>query len=167
MSRRSQAIRTMSRLTAVQIVLCFVFVSGGAGTATEAYAGLGRSSQGVEADRALLQAVRTSSPSALYTTHVLTLPNGGVVKEFARADGMVFAVTWRAPGRPDLRQLLGESYDTLQSATPARVGRPVRRPIGMKTSSLMVVSGGHPGAFSGLALLPQLQPAGLDPGELK
>ena len=137
------------------------------GSAGHAHAGLGRSAESVESDRASLQAVRTSSPGALYTAHVLALPNGGVVKEFARADGMVFAVSWRAPGRPDLRQLLGDSYETMQAAAPARAGRPARRPISVNTTSLLVLSGGHPGAFSGVAVLPRLEPAGVDPSDLK
>jgi hypothetical protein len=150
-------------------------VSGGAGllvgvallaAAGPANAALGRAYSSVDTDRLTLRATVASTFAGAYTVHSLTLPNHGVVKEFTRADGLVFAVVWQAPGRPDLRQLLGDNFATLQ-ADNVRTGRRVRRPIAVNRSTLVVQSGGHSGAFWGAALLPQLQPAGFSASDLK
>jgi hypothetical protein len=132
-----------------------------------ASAALGRTYASVDTDRLMLRATVASTFTGVYTVHTLTLPNRGVVKEFTRADGMVFAVVWRAPGRPDLRQLLGDSFTTLQADNVGRSGRRVRRPIAVNRSALVVQSGGHSGAFWGAALIPQLQPAGFSASNLK
>ena len=90
----------------------------------------------------------------------MTLANGGLVREFTRADGTVFAVTWRGPGRPDLRQLLGDHFQTLQ-ADNVRNGPRTRRPLSVNRSDFIVRTGGHSGAFWGVAFLPQHGARGL------
>lgn len=125
-----------------------------------ASAGLGRSFASVDVDRIHLGARLQSTWNGIYTVHAMSLPNGGRVKEFTRADGKVFAVSWHAPGRPDLRQLLGEHFEAVQPENTARVGRRLRVPIGVNRSDIVVQTGGHPGAFWGFALLPQMQPTG-------
>ncbi len=131
-----------------------------------AHAALGHAYASVETDRAALGATITSTSAGAYTLHELALPNHGVVREFTRADGVVFAVAWQGPGRPDLRQLLGEHFDRVQ-ADNARVGRRLRHPLAVNRSDLVVTTGGHPGAFWGAAVIPQLQPAGFSFGALK
>lgn len=131
-----------------------------------ASAGLGRASTSIESDRAALRAQRTSIYRTGYTMHALALPNGGTVNEFERPDGMVFAVTWRAPGRPDLRQLLGEAFGAMQEDN-APAARRMRRPLRVNRSDVLLQSGGHPGAFWGAALLPKLEPAGFAPSDLQ
>ena len=137
------------------------------GLAAPAHAGLGRSYDSVDTDRLMLGAKVTSTAAGAYTVHTLTLPNQGVVKEFTRADGKVFAIVWRAPGRPDLRQLLGDGFDTMQADNAHRVGRRVRRPISVSRSDLVVQSGGHPGAFWGVAVMVSLEPTGFNASDLK
>lgn len=134
---------------------------------SSACAGLGRPLKSVEEDRAALRAQRTSTYHDTYTVHELALPNGGAVKEFTRTDGAVFAVTWNAPGRPDLRQLLGASFNTMQDENAPQAGRRLRRPLAVNHSGLLLQSGGHPGAFWGVAVAPALQPAGFGPSDLK
>ena len=135
--------------------------------AVPAEAGLGRAYSSVDTDRLTLGATVSSTFTGNYTVHTLTLPNHGTVKEFTRPDGTVFAVLWRAPGRPDLRQLLGDKFETVQADNAARVGRRVRRPISVNRTDLLLQSGGHPGAFWGAALIPALQPAGFSASDLK
>jgi hypothetical protein len=132
-----------------------------------AHAALGHAYASVETDRAALGATVKSTSAGGYTLHTLALPNHGVVKEFTRADGTVFAVAWQGPGRPDLRQLLGEHFDTLQADNTGRIGRHMRRPLAVSRSDLLVTSGGHSGAFWGVALIPPLQPAGFSASSLK
>jgi hypothetical protein len=123
-----------------------------------AEAALGRAYATVEADRAALGATLKSTSGAGFTLHTLTLANGGVVTEYTRSDGTVFAIAWRGSGRPDLRTLLGDHFDTLQADNP-RIGRRTRRPLSVNRSDLQVVTGGHSGALWGMAVLPQLKPA--------
>ena len=78
----------------------------------------------------------------------------------------MFAVTWRGPGRPDLRQLLGEHFQTLQDDNVRR-GPRTRRPLSVSRSDFIVRTGGHPGGFWGVAFLPQSPPAGFSTAELK
>jgi hypothetical protein len=135
--------------------------------APAARAGLGGSYASVEADRAHLSASMRSTGGGAYTVHTLTLANHGAVREFTRSDGTVFAIAWRGPGRPDLRQLLGGRFETFQSDNTPPQGRRTRRPLTVNRTDLMVQAAGHPGAFWGFAYLPELAPAGFSTGELK
>jgi hypothetical protein len=132
-----------------------------------AFAALGGTYNSVASDRAHFSARIVSASAATHTVHTLTLPNGGTVKEFTRPDGTVFAVSWRGRGRPDLRQLLGPWFDVMQADNAVRVGPPRRRPIGVSRSNFVVQSGGHSGAFWGVAMLPGASPAGLSANDLR
>ena len=124
-----------------------------------AHATLGHAYDSVVADRAHMAARMSSTRMSTHTVHALETPGGGMVREFAGADGQVFAVAWRGPGRPDLRQLLGERFDTLQ-ADNARRPRLRRTPMTVSRDDFVVRTGGHPGAFWGVAYLPRQLPAG-------
>ena len=132
-----------------------------------AHASLGQRYDSVVADRARLAARMASATSAAQTVHTLTLANGGVVREYADANGVVFAVAWRAPGRPDLQQLLGGNFATLQADNLRADGRRTRRPLAVNRTALVLHSGGHPGAFWGVAYLPQAIPAGVAAKDLR
>ncbi|MGC1302224.1 MAG: DUF2844 domain-containing protein, partial [Caulobacteraceae bacterium] len=122
----------------------------------------------VDTDRAHFAARMVSVASGTHTAHTLTLPNGGVVREYTRPDGTVFAVSWHGPGRPDLRQLLGPSFDILQADQATHAGhRPRRTPLAVNRSDLIIHSGGRPGAFWGLAYLPNEAPAGFSGKDLQ
>lgn len=135
--------------------------------AAPAHAALGGTYDSVQADRAHMAARLSSTAAATHTVHTLTLPNGGATREYARSDGVVFAVTWRGPGRPDLRQLLGVHFDTFQSDNALRGGRRARRPLSVNRTDLIVHSGGHSGAFWGVAYLPKMAPAGFSANDLQ
>ena len=132
-----------------------------------ASAALGQRADSVRADRAHLSAALASHAEGAHTVHTLTLPNGGVVHEYENAEGVVFAVAWRAPGRPDLRQLLGGQFATMQADTVRTGGPHVRAPLRVERDELVVRSGGHPGAFWGLAYLPGQVPAGFTGQDLR
>lgn len=148
-------------------LVCVAAAAAGLGAALPAHAFLGGAYASVTADRSHLAARMTSAAAATHTLHTLTLANGGMVREFSRADGTVFAVTWRAPGRPDLRQLLGEHFATLQADNTGRTGRFRRAPLKVNRSDFVLASGGHPGAFWGVAYLPQAAPPAFSTAALR
>lgn len=129
------------------------------GFAAPSFAALGSVSASIEADRVHLAARSSRIVNAAYTLHVMTLPNGGTVKEFERSDGVVFAIAWRGPSRPDLRQLLGSRFDVMQADIVVRNGRRLRAPLSDQRSDFILHSAGHSGAFFGAAYLPQMAPA--------
>jgi len=136
-------------------------------SAPMAHASLGRTRETVEMDRARFGAQMSSTTTSAYTLHTLTLPSGAVVREFTREDGVVFAVSWRGAGRPDLRQLLGDGFDTMQADIATRRPRVHRMPLAVNRADLVVHTGGHPGAFWGSAYLPQQVPAGFSGKDMR
>lgn len=130
-----------------------VLVTQGAG------AELGGAMTGVQADRAHLDARLTSTPGGTHTRHDMTLPNGGMVKEFTNANGRVYALTWAGPGKPDLRSLLGGYFDRLQAGTARINPRARRQPMQLVRSDVVIQTGGHMGYFWGVAYIPALAPA--------
>ncbi len=147
---------------------------------TPAAAELGGSRATIDGDRAHLAAALHSANASTHILHTLTTSNGSVVREFANSGGVVFAVAWRGPGRPDLRQLLGAAFGTFQATAAGpdanttvasdgsvvRHGR-LRRALTVEQRDLVVHSAGHPGAFFGYAYLPQQIPAGFTPDALR
>ena len=130
-----------------------------------AEAALGGGVGTVEADRAHFSASVISTTYGTYATYALTLPNGGKINEYA-AQGVVFALTWRTPGRPDLVQLLGSHFADFQAGFPPPTRGIRRAPPTIDKSDLVIRSRGHPGAFRGEALLPALAPAGFSLSDL-
>ncbi len=136
-------------------------------SAPYAHASLGGSQTSVDQDRAHLSAKRMlSTTNSAYSLHTLSLANGDVVREFMNPDGTVFAVTWQGPARPDLRELLGAHFDTLQADNTGRTRR-TRGYMAVNRSDFVVHAAGHSGAFWGAAYLPQALPSGFDLSDLQ
>ena len=131
-----------------------------------AAATLGAPVASVERDRAHMSAHHVVASQAGYAVHTLTA-SGGVVREFTRPDGVVFAVAWQGPGRPDLRQALGPYFNELNAANPPRVRGGRHIPLSANQSDLVVRSGGHSGAFFGVAYVPGLVPPGVSTAALR
>ena len=161
----SEAYRQARRLRRAAFALALAACT--AASLDQAWAALGQRLDSVRADRDHLSAVMRSQARGAQTVHTLSLGNGGVVQEYENAEGVVFAVSWRAPGRPDLRQLLGDHFATMQADTVRADGRRVRAPLRVGRTDLVVRTSGHPGAFRGLAYLPQLVPAGFTGQDLR
>ncbi len=137
-------------------------------SAFPAHAVLGGNYNSVETDRLHMAAQVKTSAAASFSIHLLTLANGTRVREFTRGDGTVFAVDWHGPGRPDLRQLLGTYFDTMQADNAIPVGRRrTRQPLAVSRTDFVLRTAGHPGAFQGVAILPKLAPAGFSATDLK
>lgn len=130
-----------------------------------AFATLGQDAATIELDRAQLQAQRAVTQSPRYTVHELTLPGGTQVREYLTATQQVFAVAWSGPSIPDLQQLLG-SYFTRYVAAAKANGR-ARKPVAVEDSDLVVHTGGHFRAFSGVAYLPGRMPSGVSAEQIR
>jgi hypothetical protein len=151
--RRKCTISVRCHVSSLLIILSSV------GWSTVAVASLGNKLPTIEADRAHLSASANSEILGAATVHTLTSPNGGIVKEYSATDGTIFAVSWKGPARPDLRQLLGDRFSAMSSMNhPGR--RYIRRIVAVQRPSLVILSQGHPGAFFGFAYDPSLVPSG-------
>jgi hypothetical protein len=134
--------------------------------ADQALAELGGDAASVETDRAHMKAaVMRALPAQKYTVHELQGTSGQVIREYVSPAGTVFAVAWNGPQMPDLRQLFGAYFSVYQQA--AKTKRAGRGPLHINQSDLVVHSGGHMRAFSGLAYVPQLVPQDVAISEIK
>ncbi|HXE49961.1 MAG TPA: DUF2844 domain-containing protein [Ramlibacter sp.] len=130
------------------------------------WAGLGSTPANLGPRMLAAQNISGSTGLATYTDVQKKLESGTVVHEYVDAQGTVFAVSWSGPYLPDLKEILGSHFDTLVAhAGNARRGG--RSPLVLKQPDLMIVSGGHMGAFEGHAWLPAKLPAGFKPGNIK
>lgn len=129
-----------------------------------AHATLGQNVSTVDGDQSRLRAVaHTSTTQSAYSVHLMTLPSGTLVREYVARNGIVFGVAWEGPTLPDLKSILGSSFDVYVAATAKRRGTP----LAVSSSDLVVYSGGHLRAFSGYAYLPRAVPAGVDVGVIQ
>jgi hypothetical protein len=133
--------------------------------ANQAWAALGDTEISVQADTARLKASLRVVPATAYAVHELQLAEGTTVREFVASTGVVFAVSWQGPFKPDLRQLLGTYADTYDNA-PRSAGSS-RSHLAIDTADLVVRAGGHMRAFAGVAWIPKLVPAGVNPEVLQ
>jgi hypothetical protein len=149
-------------------ILCLALVA--ACIVIEAQATLGGDAASVDADRLRMSAkhAATQTPTATgaYTMHQTTLATGTIVRQYVSAAGVVFAVSWSGPFKPDLRQLLGPHFDTMNARQQGQVhaGRPF---INQQNADLVIESGGHPRSFAGRAYLPAALPQGVAAGEFQ
>jgi Protein of unknown function (DUF2844) len=78
---------------------------------------------------------------------------------------VVFAVAWSGPWMPDLRQLLGESYELFRRAP--RSSRVRGRAVAIDQPGLVLRSSGRMRSYRGLAYLPARLPSGVKPEEIQ
>ena len=134
-------------------LLFFVFAS-------PAHAALGGDAASIASDSVALAASREITREAGVEVHVLRLPSGTVVRQFA-ARGKVFAIAWGGPVIPDLRRLLGSYFDAYVASSQGRgTGHHSSRIV--RTPDWVVQSFGHQNGFMGRAWLTNDLPAGFD-----
>ena len=125
-------------------------------------ASLGRDATSVQEDVAKMQGTLRTSSGDSYTLHEIQTPAGIAVKEYASPVGKVFAVTWKGPFHPDLRQLLGPYYDEyVQAVRTQRTQRSGRGPILIQHSGLVIQVSGHLRSFAGRVYVPQQLPVSM------
>jgi Protein of unknown function (DUF2844) len=136
--------------------------------ASPARAALGGSADSVGADRAVMHGQLRSTPFIAYDQHQITI-GSLVVNEYVTRAGQVFAITWKGPTPPDLRQLLGTYFPRMQTAADAehRAHPGMHRQFALVQSDLVIVNTGRLRDFHGIAYLPALVPAGVSVSELQ
>jgi hypothetical protein len=130
-----------------------------------AQAALGAPYASIQADQTELHASLKVTPRATYEVHELTLPSGTLVREYVTTSGVVFAVAWNGPSKPNLSQLLGPYFADLNAA--AQTSRGGHNHLDLTRSDLVIQAGGHMRAFSGRAYLVAAIPAGVSGDELR
>lgn len=115
--------------------------------------------------RVLSAQVKPAAAGA-FTDSERKLESGTTVHEYVDTAGVVFAVSWSGPYPPDLKELLGIHFDTMVAHANSMAGTG-RTQLRLKQSDLVILSGGHMGAFQGKAWLPARLPAGFDPKDIK
>jgi hypothetical protein len=152
-------------------LLCVVIAMATFETTTPAYAVLGGAptwSSG-SASNATILAQRLSAASVPYTVNETTLSSGTVVREYVGQSGTVFAIVWHGPRMAPLNTLLGTYFSAyLQGLSDARVtAGGGYGPLAVQQSGLVVQTGGHMGAYTGRAYLPQALPQGFSADDIQ
>ena len=80
------------------------------GASKEARATLGDGVATVAANELNLRATRSVQSLASGERHDLVLPSGIVVHQYVSPGGVVYALSWRGPRMPDLRELMGAYF---------------------------------------------------------
>jgi hypothetical protein len=140
---------------AASVILC------GLGARQDAHATLGGDAASVAANQQHLGAARQVQKLAAGERHDLQLPSGIVVHEYVSPQGAVYAITWRGPRKPDLRELLGSYFAQLSRRELRRAGGGHHR-LDLDGEDLVLRSSGHRSSFTGRAWVPSLVPAGVN-----
>jgi hypothetical protein len=133
-----------------------------------AHASLGGDITSVHDDQAKLQGTLQTTSKSSYDVHQIQGMSGLVVREYVSRSGAVFGVAWQGRTHPDLRQVLGASYDQyIQAIQAQRTQRHGHGPLLIQTPGLVVQTGGHMGALTGKAFIPQSLPGGVRPEDIQ
>jgi hypothetical protein len=127
--------------------------------ATPARATLGEPLASVAVAQTQLRAASAKvAQRATHRLHESTLESGTVVREFTDASGIVFAVAWQGPFKPNLQVLLGSHFSRLVAA--GKQPHRDHRRLAVRDTDLVIESNGRMRAFNGVAYLPSRVPAG-------
>jgi hypothetical protein len=122
-----------------------------------AFAALGGNLSSIEDDQLKMKGTLRTTVGERYTVHEIQTSQGTLVREYVAPSGVVFAVSWRGPKMPDLRQTLG-NYFTQFTDAPRPV-HPNHAHFAISEPNLVLQSSGHMRAYFGRAYDPQLLPA--------
>jgi len=121
-----------------------------------AFAALGGNLSSIEQDQLKMKGTLRTTVGERYTVHEIQTSQGTLVREYVAPSGVVFAISWRGPKMPDLRQTLG-TYFTQFTDAP-RPAHPNHAHFAISQANLVLQSSGHMRAYSGRAYDPQLLP---------
>ena len=145
--------------------LAAIILSLAAGIGAPAHAALGQGSTSIEADRLQAKASVRQLTHPAYTVHELTTEMNGLVREYVSPSGVVFAVSWHGPSKPNLQQVLGAHFATVTAAAPGRPGGHAHQQV--HEGTLVFESTGHMRSFHGRAYLTDAIPAGVTANDIQ
>ncbi len=154
----------MKRMTIsyLRMGVLLLLVAGGTLLAGRpASAALGSAESGIVADQNALHATLAVRATDGYVVHTMSTANGVNVREYVNQSGLVFAIAWDGPVRPDLQQLFGGYYAEYSAALLKIRPLGLHRSLRIDTAALHVELGGHVRAYAGLAYLPAMMPNGV------
>jgi len=134
--------------------------------AAPAWAALGGDAASVQADLLRMKGELRSRSSGAVTVHEITADHGMVVRQYLTPGGKVFAVSWRGPVNPDLRQLFGTYYGQFEQAAATTPHSDLRH-LAIEQPGLVVRISGRLRAFSGRAWLPEMVPNGFSVADIE
>ena len=135
--------------------------------AAPAAASLGGDLTSVSDDSVQFRGQLVSTGMLHYDQHDITTASGTVVHQYLSPGGKVFAVTWKGPMPPDLRQLFGPYFEPFRSAAAAQSRPGGHRQVSIVQSDFVVQAAGHMRDFQGKAYVPSLVPSGVSVAELQ
>lgn len=121
-----------------------------------AFAALGADVASIATDELQMKGMARVSGTQAYTVHEIETPAGTRVREYVSPAGKVFAVSWRGPKMPDLKQTLGVYFPQF-SAAP-RSGPADRKHFTIARPDLVLQSSAHARSYAGRAYVPGLIP---------
>lgn len=130
---------------------------------------LGENEASIHADQLRNGAARRQTAASGLRVHTLTRADGSTLTQYVGADGLVFAVAWRANFKPRLDELLGGHFTTyVEGGREAMRQRPgvLHRAV-VRRGDLVVESSAHLNAHVGRAWLRSKLPAGVPTDALR
>lgn len=135
-----------------------------------AAAGLGDTVASVESDRLSMKGQVRARSEAGYSVQEITAAAGTLVREYVSPAGIVFAVSWNGPAKPNLQQTLGSYFTQYQAAANAQRAQAGQHRghnhLELRTPSLIVHAGGHMREYYGIAYAPALMPSNVSISDL-
>lgn len=134
--------------------------------APPALAALGADVASVQADGLHMKGeVRVSTSPSGYDIHEMQLPSGTVVREYVSVGNKVFAVSWRGPSIPDLRQTLGTYFPQYVAASSLPHGG--HHHLDISQPGLVAHSSGNMRSYFGFAYVPSLLPPNVSAADIR
>ena len=133
--------------------------------APAAHAMLGGAAGTIQEDRMQLKATAPEASNKLnYTVHEMALPSGTTVREYIAGD-KIFAIAWRGPINPDLKQLMGPYFDTYAAEVHAHHNGHTH--VAVVHPEFVMHASGHMRAYSGSAYIPAMLPEGVKASDIQ
>jgi hypothetical protein len=121
-----------------------------------AFAALGADASSIASDGLKMKGMVRVSAARAYSVHEIQTPSGTLVREYVSPAGKVFAVAWRGPKMPDLRQTLGVYFKQYSEAP--RTSLSDHKHFAIALPGLVMQSSGRMHAYFGRAYVPELLP---------